>query len=167
METGGWIIRPAHGRDAEGIAAVLEALVKVGKRNKRSDAAFALSHYIEHPSRIQCVVAAASDGEIVGFQSLKMSLIGNEYGTPPGWAIIGTHVSPKAARRGIGKALFQATCKAAQASGVPAIEAFVGVANAEGQDYYDAMGFRNYRTVEGAVCKSIDVLPRPNADSHR
>lgn len=151
------IVRPARQSDASGISAVLGALVKAGKRSKRSDVHFAQSHYIDHPNKIQCHVAVADDGEILGFQSIKMAEENNGYGAPPGWALIGTHVSPRAVRCGVGRALFIATMKAAQTSGVPAIEAFIGASNKEGQAYYEAMGFRDYRTTEGAVCKSIAV----------
>lgn len=82
-----------------------------------------------------------------------MARDGNEYGAPVGWALIGTHVSPKAARLGVGRALFERTLEAARASGVPAIEAFIGAGNTQGQAYYEAMGFRDYRQAKGAICK--------------
>lgn len=149
------IIRPAEKRDAEGIAAVLADLVEAGKRKKRCDRQFALDHYVSHPDKIECYVAEDEDGSILGFQSLKLALTDNEYGVAPGWGVIGTHITPKAARRGVGRALFDATKQAAQRSGIPAIEAFIGSANTDGQAYYEAMGFRDYRSTENAVCKSF------------
>ncbi len=151
------IIRPAHEDDAAGIAGVLHDLVKAGKRTKQADPEFALTHYIAHPDKIECHVAEDDAGHIMGFQSLKWAEIGNEYGTPAGWAMIGTHISPKAARRGIGKALFASTLQAAHTSGVPAIEAFIGEANVEGQAYYEAMGFADYRRADGAICKALHI----------
>lgn len=150
------IIRPAEKNDADGIAAVLADLVEAGKRKKRCDREFALKHYVSHPERIECFVAEDEHGAILGFQSLKRALADNEYGVAPGWGVIGTHISPKAARRGVGRALFNATKQAARCSGIPAIEAFIGSANTDGQAYYEAMGFRDYRSTENAVCKSFE-----------
>ena len=151
------IIRPAGNEDAAGVAGVLHDLVLAGKRSKRHDPEFAHQHYIAHPNRIECHVAEGDDGRILGFQSIKLAKSGNEYGAPVGWALIGTHISPQAARRGIGKALFAFTLRAARKAGVPAIEAFIGQANAAGQAYYDAMGFVEYRRTDGAICKSFDL----------
>ena len=149
------IIRPALPTDAAGIASVLRDLVLAGKRHKRSDPEFALQHYLANPDRIECHIVADDQGMILGFQSLKLAVAGNPYGTPVGWAIIGTHVRPNSVRAGLGKALFSLTLKTAQSAGVPAIEAFIGAKNLEGQAYYDAMGFADYRRVEGAICKSL------------
>lgn len=151
------IIRHAQKDDAIGIAEVLRDLVKAGKRTKRDDPEFALMHYISHPNQIGCHVAEDKDGSILGFQSIKLARPRNEYGAPVGWALIGTHIRPNSARRGIGKALFASTLKTAKNAGVPAIEAFIGEKNAEGQAYYKAMGFVEYRQAKGAVCKSLNL----------
>ena len=151
------IIRPAQKEDAAGVAGVLHDLVIAGKRNKRDDPDFALAHYITHPNRIECHVAESEDGRILGFQSIKLAKSGNEYGAPVGWALIGTHITPKAARRGIGKALFAFTLRAARKAHVPAIEAFIGQTNLAGQAFYDALGFVDYRRTEDAICKSFDL----------
>ena len=151
------IIRPAQKEDAAGVAGVLHDLVIAGKRSKRHDPEFALSHYIMHSNRIECHVAESDDGKILGFQSIKWAKSGNEYGAPVGWALIGTHITPKAARRGIGEALFAFTLQAARKAGVPAIEAFIGQTKLAGQAYYDALGFVDYRRTEDAICKSFDL----------
>ena len=155
------ILRPAQASDADGMSAVLEALVTARKRTKPSDAGFVLAHYIQHPNRIECYVAVSDEGDILGFQSLKIAVEGNAYGAPVGWGVIGTHVHPQAVRRGVGTALFQKTLQAARLSGVPAIDALIGAQSAEGLAYYDAMGFRDYRFEQGAVGKSIAVQPGP------
>lgn len=150
-------IRSAVSADSAGISAVLQQLVAAKKRSRRSDEDFARKHYVEDPRRIDCFVAEDEDGEILGFQCLKLALEGNEYGAPAGWGLIGTHVSPTAARRGVGKQLFAATQKAARRAQLPAVEAYIGADNLEGQAYYEAMGFRTYRLAEGAVCKALKV----------
>ena len=74
------------------------------------------------------------------------------------WGIIGTHVKLDAARRGVGKTLFVATHKAAIDSGLKRIDATIAATNADGLFYYDAVGFRTYRTPDGKVCKCFEVI---------
>jgi ribosomal protein S18 acetylase RimI-like enzyme len=112
-----------------------------------------LENYIQHADRIECSVAEDEDGHILGFQSLRYARADNPYGVAEGWGIIGTHVSPQAARRGVGSALFAVTRRAAEARGLKNIDASIGADNALGQSYYDAMGFMTYRQPEGLVCK--------------
>ncbi|MNX63079.1 Acetyltransferase (GNAT) family protein [compost metagenome] len=112
-----------------------------------------LENYIQHTDRIECSVAEDDDGRIMGFQSLRYARADNPYGVAEGWGIIGTHVSPQAARRGVGSALFAATRRAAEARGLKNIDASIGADNMLGQGYYDAMGFTTYRQPEGLVCK--------------
>lgn len=150
-------IREARDSDAAGMSALLQALTHAGKRTRPSDAAFALSHYINGPHQIRCSVAVAATGEVLGFQSLKLATAGNPYGVATGWGIIGTHIAPTAARRGVGRALFGVTLTAAKAAGLPAIDATIGAGNAEGLAYYEAMGFRDYRQSEEAISKSFDL----------
>lgn len=149
--------RIAQRRDASYLSDVLKELVVAGKRHKPSDLEFARLHYIEHPDQLQCSLAINNDGSIAGFQSLKMAHVGNVYGTPTGWGIIGTHIRPTCARRGAGRLLFSASVKAAKLAGLPAIEAFIGSSNAEAIHYYEAMGFVTYRSVEGVDCKRLWV----------
>ncbi|MEX0306230.1 MAG: N-acetyltransferase family protein [Ruegeria sp.] len=151
------IIRAAAETDAKGIAEVLAALVAAGKRRKPSDTTFALEHYISDPERIRCSVAVARDGDVLGFQSLKLATENNPYEVAVGWGIIGTHIKPTAARCGVGRALFNSSLQAALKRGLPAIDATIGADNPEGLGYYEAMGFREYRRMEGAICKVFHV----------
>ncbi|MBE9635834.1 GNAT family N-acetyltransferase [Salipiger mangrovisoli] len=150
-------IRAANRADVPGLSAMLQDLVAAGKRTRPADEAFVLATYVAHPNGISCFVAEAADGQLLGLQALSRAMAGNPYGTPEGWGIIGTHVAPAAARRGIGKGLFAATRAAAGAADLPAIEACIGASNAEGQGYYAAMGFRSWRSPEGSVCKRYDL----------
>nr|WP_132273717.1 GNAT family N-acetyltransferase [Neorhizobium sp. JUb45] len=150
-------IRTATPDDAPAMSAMLQLLVQAGKRISPAHEAFVLSHYIGNPDGIRCSLAEDDDGSVLGFQSLVLARDGNRYGTPIGWGIIGTHVSPLAARRGVGRQLFEVTELAAAAAGLEKIEAFIGEKNAEGQAYYEKMGFVTYRLAEGAVCKCYEV----------
>lgn len=154
-------IREARGSDAEAMSDVLEELVAAGKRHNKSDVAYALSHYIEHPDRLHCLLAADDQGRLLGFQSLKIADEGNPYGTAVGWGIIGTHVRPSAARMGVGSALFAATLAGAREAALPAIEAYIGDQNSAALAYYDALGFSTYRSSDGAVCKVLRLTEKP------
>lgn len=146
-------IRPAKVDDATGMAAVQNEIFSSGLRKAPTDITAVLENYIQHADRIECSVAEDDDGRILGFQSLRYARTGNPYGVAEGWGIIGTHVSPQAARRGVGSALFAATRRAAEARGIQNIDASIGADNMLGQSYYDAMGFTTYRQPEGLVCK--------------
>ncbi|CUX14913.1 Sortase-like acyltransferase [Agrobacterium deltaense Zutra 3/1] len=146
-------IRPAKVDDATGMAAVQNEIFSAGLRKAPTDITAVLENYIQHADRIECSVAEDDDGRILGFQSLRYARTGNPYGVAEGWGIIGTHVSPQAARRGVGSALFAATRRAAEARGIQNIDATIGADNMLGQSYYDAMGFTTYRQPEGLVCK--------------
>ncbi len=143
--------------DAADISAFLKELVDLGKRTRPWEEAFVRDHYIANPDGIRCSVAVDDDGMILGMQALSRATEGNAYGVTPGWGIIGTHVKPSAARRGVGKALFAATIKAAMDAGIRSIDASIGAANAEGLAYYEAMGFHTYRTPDRKICKLFEV----------
>ena len=137
-------IRPATDADAVSISAMLHALTVIGKRSLPSDVLWVRKNYVSHPDKISCVIATEPGGNITGLQILRLARPDTPYGTPTGWAAIGTHVHPYAARQGIGKALFSATLEAAQEAGIPAIDAKIGAQNADGLAYYGAMGFQTH-----------------------
>jgi len=146
-------IRLAAHDDAAAMVAVQNAIFAAGLRKAPTDLAAVRATYLDHPDRIQCVLADDGDGGILGFQSLRIARPGNVYDVAEGWGIIGTHVDPRAARRGVGSALFRATRAAARRAGLTRIDASIAADNALGQAYYDAIGFRTYRTPPGLVCK--------------
>ena len=150
-------VRPAVMDDASEISVFLEQLTSLGKRNIPSDPDFVRTHYIAHPDNIQCAVVEDDDGAILGLQILKIASEGNSYGVAVGWGIIGTHVKPDAARRGVGKTLFVATRRAAIDAGLKRIDATITETNSDGLSYYDAIGFHTYKTPHGKVCKCFEV----------
>lgn len=151
-------VRQAREGDAPQISQFLQELTDIGQRTLPSDTEFVRNHYIAHPDTIQCAVAEDEDGTLLGLQILKLAREGNPYGVAVGWGIIGTHVRPLAARRGVGKALFASTRTAASQAELQNIDATIGSGNAGGLAYYDAIGFRTYRTPEGKVCKCHVVV---------
>lgn len=152
-------IRPAQLLDSEGMSIVLREILLAWKSKRPSSIEHVSKFYVEHPDRIQCSVAESDTGEILGFQSLKLATIGNDWGVTPGWGIIGTYVKLGAGRQGIGKALFAATKESAQRAKLPRIDATIDENNHLGLTYYEAMGFRTYRRQPGMICKSYIVAP--------
>ena len=134
--------RAASVDDAEEMGQVLREIIEHTGRQRPSGADFVIGRYIADATSIRCTVAVDESGAIVGFQSLKKAAVGNPYDTPEGWGIIGTHISPKVHRKGVGKLLFAATMKAARQAGLEKIDAYIGADNLSGLKYYDAMGFR-------------------------
>lgn len=143
--------------DAEAMSAVLRAIIADTGRDRPSDPASVLATYIAHPDRIACTVAFDDTGRVVGFQSLRRALPGNPYGAPAGWGIIGTHVAPRMGRKGVGTLLFAVTRQAARDAGITSIDAAIGEKNERGLSYYEARGFRTYRTENGMVHKVYEV----------
>ncbi|HWT61995.1 MAG TPA: GNAT family N-acetyltransferase [Ochrobactrum sp.] len=149
-------IRPVRIADADGMSKVLKEIIDTTGRQREYDRDHVIARYISDPNRIECHVAIV-DGEVLGFQSLKHATEGNLYGVAVGWGIIGTHVSPRAARKGVGSALFAATRQAAKVAGITDIDASIGDDNDIGLAYYEAIGFRTYRTSPGRICKQYKV----------
>ncbi len=150
------VIREATPEDVGQMSAFLQELTASGKRTRPDDEVFVLENYISDQDKISCSVAK-SDGEVLGFQSLKIAKNGNEWDVEPGWGIIGTHIKPSAARRGVGRALFDVTRKAAGKADLLHIDASISASNSEALAYYEAMGFRTYRTPDGKICKCFVV----------
>ncbi|WP_226951380.1 GNAT family N-acetyltransferase [Rhizobium terrae] len=146
-------IRAAESGDVIAISEMLQQLVAVGKRSSPIDPDFVTDTYIHNPHGILCSLAEDDDGQLLGFQSLIRAHEDNRYGTPVGWGIIGTHVSPLAARRGVGSRLFETIVAAAVGAGLDKIEAFITSTNLEAQAFYEKIGFRTHRIADGAVCK--------------
>lgn len=150
--------RSAELSDTDGMSRILERLVVAGMRSKPFSASFVREHYVEHPDRIECTIAEDERDNIIGFQSLKSAVEGNAYNTPAGWGIIGTHISPAYTRRGVGKRLFAVSYDVARKLQLSKIDAFIGKKNIVALAYYEAMGFRTYRTSNIVVQKCFRVI---------
>src|SRR5699024_6077302 len=118
-------IRPARPTDAEDMAEVQNAIHRAGLRASPVDVALVHRRYLGSEHRVACTVAA-QEGRVVGFQSLLRAWPQNPYDVAEGWAIIGTHIHPDAARSGLGRRLFAASLAAARAAGLRHIDATIG-----------------------------------------
>lgn len=152
------LIRQATEDDALAMSQVLREIIALTGRPRPHDPAFTLSHYIAAPDGILCSVALDDHGAM-GFQSLKRAAAGNRYDVPEGWGIIGTHISPRTHRRGVGTALFASSRKAASEAGLACIDAAIGADSPMGLRYYEAMGFRTYRESDGIIQKLFEMPP--------
>lgn len=102
-------VREAHAGDAAAMSAVLREIVEATGHERQCDPAFVTETYIRHSEGVRCTVAVGEDEAVIGFQSLVRAWPDNPYSVPPAWGIIGTHISPRAQRRGVRRALFAAS----------------------------------------------------------
>lgn len=149
--------RPATPADAPQMNALLADILDNWGSDRPRGVDHVIDHYISHPDSLSCTVALADDGRVIGFQSMRLLKEGNPFGVPAGWGFIGTYVSLTAGRNGTGRALFEATKVAAIQANVIAIDATIGKDNAAGLGYYEAIGFRTYRTSDTAISKRFDI----------
>lgn len=150
-------VREAVAADAEAMSEVLREIVAQTGRQRRTEPSFVISNYIDHSESVRCSVAVDAQDKPMGFQSLIRSWLDNPYNVPLGWGIIGTHISPRAHRKGVGTALFAVTKVAAEAAGLHCIDAYIGSDNPGALRYYEALGFRTYREEEDVVQKAFRI----------
>ena len=150
-------IRQAAKADAAEMSRILLEILERWQSSRPGSQEHVRSFYIDHPDSIKCSVASDEQGRVVGFQSLKIARPGNDYDLPVGWGVIGTYVSSTALRQGVGSALFRSTVNAAANAGIRSIDATIGAQHSDALGYYEAMGFRAYRNIEGAVGKRFDL----------
>lgn len=130
------IVRPALPGDAPAMAAVLNAIIRIGgttahEREKSPDQVCA--DYVTGPDVLSSFVAEGQ-GQVIGWQSVGM------WQEEPH---IGTFVQPGVQARGVGGALFAATCAALRAAGTGFIVAHIRADNVPGLAYYARIGFRD------------------------
>lgn len=149
--------REASLDDAAALSRVLREIVAHTGRERPNDEAFVIRQYIANRANIRCTVAIDDEKDVIGFQSLVRAEAGNRYDVPVGWGIIGTHISPRAHRQGVGSALCRSSREAAEQAEMKKIDAYIGADNPSGLRYYEAMGFQTYRAPEGVVQKVYTV----------
>ena len=142
--------RPARPEDATALTGIINPIIAAGGTTAHQtpfNEDRMMHHYIAPDGLIACTVAER-DGVPVGFQSLIWP---NEVEDrfPDGWAIIASFVQLGQTGAGIGKAIFAATRKAAEAAGVQVIDATIRADNPAGLRYYSGLGFRDYAVLRG------------------
>ncbi|WP_254684031.1 GNAT family N-acetyltransferase [Phaeobacter inhibens] len=150
-------VRQAVSRDAKAMSAILAAIQVTWKTSWSSTPEYILKNYLLHPDRIRCSVAIDEADRILGFQSLKRASEGNPFQVTVGWGVVGTFVDLNMIRRGVGRALWASTLRAAQDAELKFIDATIEPENTLGLGYYDAIGFRTYRKLGNAIGKKFAV----------
>jgi len=144
-------IRPITLADADDISSFLALLTAAGKRTLPDTADYVRDRYTTRDDNICCHVAEDDTGAVIGMQVLIRAA------DRDGWGLVGTHVDPNAARRGIGKALFAVTRQHAIAAGLAILDATIGRDNDEGLAYYSAIGFETFKTTDAKISKCYDL----------
>jgi L-amino acid N-acyltransferase YncA len=148
-------IRPAQLGDAPRLAGLLNPIIAAGGTTAIEDPmdpATLADWFISGPHALACHVAMDATGPL-GFQALS-----GFTALPPGWADIGTFVRRGLHRAGVGTALLAATCVAARARGVVALNATIRADNTGGLAFYRARGFVPYAVSPGQPLRDGDRL---------
>ena len=143
------IVRPARLEDAAEMAALLNAVIARGGTTAYEEPfqpERIAELYLSEPAAICCFVAIdEATGVIEGFQVLgRYSVLPDDIGD------IGTFARVGGTQRGVGTALFAATCEAARRRGLAGINATIRADNSGGLAFYSRMGFVDHH-VDAAV----------------
>ncbi len=134
-------VRDVCPEDAPELAELLNAIIARGGTTAFEvpfTADTLRDEYLIGPHMISCVVAVdEATGRLEGFQLL------GDFGDPraAGTGDIGTFVRVDGKQRGVGSALFAATCANARAAGVTTISAQIRADNSGGLTFYGKQGF--------------------------
>ncbi len=143
--------------DVPALCALQARIIRIGGTTAHeepySEEAFARA-YLAGPATI-CCHTVLDGAQPAGFQA-----VGRHSGLPEGWGDIGTFVDPGLQRGGAGQALFAATCAAARAAGLVALNATIRADNVPGLAYYARIGFRDYGAEPGYALASGRVVGR-------
>ena len=155
------ILREARPEDAQPMADLLNEIIAIGGTTAHQHAMTAedvRTYFLDGPA-VETAFVATNDTGLLGWQSLGL------------WQDemhIGTFVSPQRQAKGVGTALFAATCSAARARNLTVIIAHIRADNRPGLAYYARMGFcdigqdpgfaLNDGTVVGRIFRRFDLV---------
>jgi GNAT superfamily N-acetyltransferase len=135
-------IRAGVRGDAAALADLLNEIIIAGGTTAYqipfTPEGFANAH-IDGPAVLTCMVAHDENDAPMGFQILL-----RDERLPQAWGDIGTFARRGATTRGIGTALFAATCDAARQLGLIGINATIRADNSGGLAFYGKQGFRDH-----------------------
>jgi L-amino acid N-acyltransferase YncA len=139
-------IRPVRAEDAAELADLLNAIIARGGTTALQEpfTPAGLAHaYLNGPAVHCCFVAEDSaTGRLEGFQTL-----GRQDFLPEDIGDIGTFTRIGGTGRGIGSALFAATCARARTLGLTAINATIRADNSGGLTFYSRIGFVDHEVI--------------------
>lgn len=127
-------IRDAQSGDAAGMAELLNEIIAIGGMTAHQSqmSAAVIAEYFVNGEGVKASVLAEEGDQIIGWQSLSLW---------QGELHIGTFVHAGMQAKGIGSALFAATCAAARATGLSHMIAHIRADNVPGLAYYTQIGF--------------------------
>ena len=135
-------VRPTVRGDAAALADLLNEIIVAGGTTAYqlpfTPEGFAEAH-VDGPAVLTSVIAHDENVVPMGFQILL-----RDDRLPEGWGDIGTFARRGATARGIGSALFGATCDAARGLGLIGINATIRADNSGGLAFYGKQGFRDH-----------------------
>jgi len=145
-------IRDAARGDAPDLAELLNAIIAQGGTTALEEPFTPerlAETYLVGPTVLCCFVAVdQASGRLEGFQTL-----GRYPGLPEDVGDIGTFARIDGKQRGVGSALFAATCERARQLGLMAINATIRADNAGGLAFYRKMGFEDHSVTRAAPLK--------------
>jgi L-amino acid N-acyltransferase YncA len=147
------IVRAALPEDAEGMARVLNAIIAIGgttahEHPKSVDAV--RRNYITK-AEVRSSVVAEDAGALIGWQAVEFW---------EGALHIGTFVDPGIQAKGVGAALFAATCGILRPLSPAYIIASIRADNVPGLAYYARIGFRDVEHDPGFALEDGRVVGR-------
>jgi L-amino acid N-acyltransferase YncA len=140
-------VRPATPGDIAALCDLLNVIIRIGGTTAIEQPLTEVQfdeYFVGGAACLCCLVAEDPDRGVVGFQ-----VLGRHADLPGDWADIGTFAKAVPKMPGVGTALFAATRTRAAELGVVALNATIRADNVGGLAYYEKMGFRTYRTLEG------------------
>lgn len=152
--------RRARPEDAGALTDLLNEIIAIGGSTAYEDPFTPekmRSGYIGADNTVACTVAER-EGQIAGFQTLFRVTDGKDL--PAGWGYIATFVRVGVTGGGIGRTLFGETLKAAEAAGIPTIDATIRADNSSGLGYYGRMGFTDYDRLPAVPLKDGTPVDR-------
>ncbi len=140
-------VRQMRSEDVSTACSILNQIIAIGGttaiETPLSEPMFAQS-FLDGPDTIICHVALDTSGTVAGFQWL-----GSNKALPDGCGDIATFTRRDPVLKGAGRALFEATVKAARINGIKSINATIRADNHLGLSYYSKMGFMDHSVERG------------------
>jgi ribosomal protein S18 acetylase RimI-like enzyme len=139
------IVRPAEPRDAHAVLALMEGLTRPAVAEDPAPQREVFLAHLEHDDAE--VFVAELDGEVAGAVSLWIQPRLN-WTTPQAW-IPDLYVDPAFRRRGVARALLDASVEEARRRGCHSLVLESGHNRAEAHQRYESYGFAHYARAYG------------------
>ena len=144
--------------DVPQLCALLNEIIEIGGTTAHqktfSHKTFA-EKFLLQETKISSLVACNEAGERLGFQTVD-----SWADLPDDWGDISTFARVSDKVKGVGTALFEATCKIVRENGFVAINAAIRADNVSGLAYYEKMGFETYEILKDRTLADGTIVDR-------